>query len=467
MARDNGAVHQGWRGFFGKIPQAGDFVGTGLPRTFETTLDTWLRAAMRESQATLGRGWLDAFLVTPVWRFALGPGIAGADPVTGVMMPSVDRVGRYFPLALAVARSDLIDNDTLALCQDRPFFDAAEALVLSCLSAPTLPSDLSQGVANLPLGELPKYGAPDPSTPAVAYWWTASDDNRSHITEGLPSPGDFAALFLGNPPDPEGAGREMEQGEALQLVRSQMIAPEDRARTPAVPPPSQIQLLEADHAAACLRGTRSGALTDAVAVNADTQAFSLLSGIGTAPSLPAQIAGLVPLFEGIADPFSMNDLIAAAKGKFGSANTRLFARAGVADESAAVAALVLLVQARRYAVLWVGHCSAFLLRQGTLHLLNRPHVDTRLRGMVSLALGSGPGIAPDSAIGQAEPGDRFLLASPGVTSVLPDEEIAYVLKSAETPRAAVTELTQNALIAGTALDASALCVFLNPKVNAV
>lgn len=459
MARDNGGGHRGWRGFFGKIPQAGDFVGTGLPRAFETQLDNWLRAAMRESQAALGRDWLDVFLVTPVWRFALGPGVAGAEPVVGVMMPSVDRVGRYFPLVIAIARPDLMDNDTLALCDDRPFFDAAEALVLSCLNAPAVPADLSQAVASLPVTDLHEYGAPDPSAPPMGYWWTASDDNRSHITEGLPPPEDFSKLFLSKQPD-----TEKETDEALQLVGSKLKKPAVPQRLSTAPQQaSSVKLLEPVHAAACLRGTRSSALTDAVAVNNDLQAFSLLSGIGSAPSLPAQVAGMVPMFEEIGEPFSMSDLIAATKGKFGSANTRLTARAEAAGESTAAAALVLLVQARRYAVLWVGHCTAFLLRHDTMHTLNRPHVDARLRGMVSLALGSGPGVAPDSAIGQTEAGDRFLLASPGLTAVFPDEEIAYVLKSAESPRIAVTELTQNALIAGAALDASALCVFLKPK----
>ena len=457
MARDNGLDQTPWRGFFGKIPQAGDFVGTGLPRAFETTLHDWLRAAMRESQAALGRGWLDAFLVTPVWRFALGPGIAGPDPVAGVMMPSVDRVGRYFPLAVAVARPDMAENDTLALCQDGAFFDAAEALVLSCLSTPMIPADLATGVAALPMGRLPRYGKPDTSSPPVAYWWSGADANRSHITEGLPPPGQFAPLFLGHhelEPD-----LDAEDAEELQLVpQNEAVA----ASIPALRLP-KVQLLEPDYASACLRGTRSTALTDAVAVNRDAQAFSLLSGIGAAPSLPAQIAGLVPLFEDIGDPFSMNDLIAAAKGKLGSANTRLSARAGVASDSAAAAALVLLVQARRYAVLWVGHCSAFLLRDSTLHLLNRPHLDMRLRGVVMQALGSGPGVAPDSAIGQTEPGDRFLLASPGLTSSLSDEDIADALISADGPRTAVTELTQNAVISGTTLDASALCVFLSSR----
>ena len=43
------------------------------------------------------------YLTAPVWRFAWSPGIAGAHWWMGVMMPSVDNVGRYFPLIVAQA----------------------------------------------------------------------------------------------------------------------------------------------------------------------------------------------------------------------------------------------------------------------------------------------------------------------------------------------------------------------------
>ncbi|APX11994.1 type VI secretion system-associated protein TagF [Tateyamaria omphalii] len=452
-------VRTGWRGFFGKIPQAGDFVSAGLPRDVETTFDNWLRAAMRESQMRLGRGWLDAFLVTPVWRFVLEAGSRGADPVSGVMMPSVDRVGRYFPLVVAAARPDLGRRDPLALTEDPLFFDAAEALVMSCLRASDIPGDLAHEVDALPFGSLPNLAAPDAAdtdAPA-AYWWTGTDGARAHLTRALPAPADFAEMFMGPPEANEDASDHQAQ---LKLTEANV---DTRARAPGAAP---IQLLRAEHASACLRGTRSATLTEVAAVNKDGQAFSVLSGIGSAPSLASQIKGLAPVFEDIANPYSMSDLIAAAKGKFGSANTRLAARAGMrtaAEDPVAAAAVVLLVQARRYAVLWVGHCSAFLFRDGTLFSLNRPHVDTRLRGVVTQALGVGQTITPSIGIGQVEPADCFLLASPGVTTALSHEDIAEALGHAQTPQAAVAELTQDALIAGASLDASALCVSLLPR----
>lgn len=92
-------------GYFGKIPSHGDFVSRGLPPALVEAWDRWLQACMLESQRQLGEQWLTLYLTSPVWRFAISPGILGPEGLGGVMMPSVDRVGRYFPLMLAATGS--------------------------------------------------------------------------------------------------------------------------------------------------------------------------------------------------------------------------------------------------------------------------------------------------------------------------------------------------------------------------
>jgi len=52
--------------------------------------------------ASSGEDWLDSYLTAPIWRFLLSSGVCGQMPMLGVMMPSVDRVGRYFPLTVVV-----------------------------------------------------------------------------------------------------------------------------------------------------------------------------------------------------------------------------------------------------------------------------------------------------------------------------------------------------------------------------
>jgi type VI secretion system protein ImpM len=55
--------------------------------------------------AQLGEHWLQAYLSAPVWRFAWAPGVVGPHWWFGVLMPSCDNVGRYFPLVIAHPRT--------------------------------------------------------------------------------------------------------------------------------------------------------------------------------------------------------------------------------------------------------------------------------------------------------------------------------------------------------------------------
>ncbi|WP_443190667.1 type VI secretion system-associated protein TagF [Pseudomonas indica] len=119
-------------GFYGKLAGRGDFMHRDLPPTFIEAWDAWLAAGMAASQAELGAGWLDAYLVSPLWRFAVAPGLLGGEAVTGVMMPSIDRVGRYFPLTIVVLLP--ADSDLAALVSGPDdWYERAEALLLSTL----------------------------------------------------------------------------------------------------------------------------------------------------------------------------------------------------------------------------------------------------------------------------------------------------------------------------------------------
>lgn len=88
-------------GSYGKLPAHGDFVGRDLNKGFLTTWDAWLSGAIASSQEQLGETWLSRYLSAPVWHFALSPGVIDKQGWVGLVMPSVDRVGRYYPLTLA------------------------------------------------------------------------------------------------------------------------------------------------------------------------------------------------------------------------------------------------------------------------------------------------------------------------------------------------------------------------------
>ena len=90
-------------GWYGKLPAQGDFVTRRLPPSFIEPWDAWLNAMLSGSRERLGSAWRDAFLSAPAWRFMLAPGVVGQQGWAGLIVPSVDSVGRYFPLTVASA----------------------------------------------------------------------------------------------------------------------------------------------------------------------------------------------------------------------------------------------------------------------------------------------------------------------------------------------------------------------------
>lgn len=94
-------------GWYGKLPTLGDFASRRLEADFIEPWDLWLAGAMQVQRQALGEAWVEAYLDSPPWRFLLSPGVLpGVDPAlafAGVLVPSVDRVGRYFPLTIAAS----------------------------------------------------------------------------------------------------------------------------------------------------------------------------------------------------------------------------------------------------------------------------------------------------------------------------------------------------------------------------
>jgi len=105
--RGHGMAPPGWHG---KLPTLGDFASRRLDAGFIDAWDGWLAAGMLVLRDSHPDAWLEAYLGSPSWRFLLMPGVlpgpAGAQAWAGVLMPSVDRVGRYFPLTLVQALGD-------------------------------------------------------------------------------------------------------------------------------------------------------------------------------------------------------------------------------------------------------------------------------------------------------------------------------------------------------------------------
>ncbi|WP_028217629.1 type VI secretion system-associated protein TagF [Paraburkholderia oxyphila] len=119
-------------GFFGKVRTHGDFVARRLPAAFIEPWDRSIQAGMLEARSRYGAQWLPLYLNAPVWSFALGAELCGEEAWVGVLMPGVDRVGRYFPFTLARPMAQALLAGWLRSAQ--AWFDAATGLALSTLA---------------------------------------------------------------------------------------------------------------------------------------------------------------------------------------------------------------------------------------------------------------------------------------------------------------------------------------------
>jgi len=158
-------------GLYGKLASHGDFVTRRLPPGFVQEWDAWLQAGMLDGRARHGKAWLGRYLDAPVWRFALAPGVCGKAAMAGVLLPSVDRVGRYFPLTLAAA-------GTSSATSNEAWFDRLADLAV-CAMCGDLPLD-ALDLALQRLGPPPHALAPAwPPDPAAlggrAAFWTEAE----------------------------------------------------------------------------------------------------------------------------------------------------------------------------------------------------------------------------------------------------------------------------------------------------
>lgn len=119
-------------GAFGKIPSVGDFFRLNAPAGFASVWDEWLQRCLVSGAHAYGSRWDDLYMSVPIWRFGLSCGVAGQSAIMGVLMPSVDRVGRRFPLTLMAGLpedSNIIDVHFA----DDDTFETLETIALSVL----------------------------------------------------------------------------------------------------------------------------------------------------------------------------------------------------------------------------------------------------------------------------------------------------------------------------------------------
>ncbi|MFP4405045.1 type VI secretion system-associated protein TagF [Rhodosalinus sp.] len=169
-------------GAWGKMPALGDFIRIAPPAGFVDRWDRWLQEGLSAARDRLGPRWQQCYLTAPIWRFSLAEGLAGPRAVWGVLMPSVDRVGRMFPLTLVAPIPD--DAEPVRWhFSVTPAFEELEEIALDALSDTMTRDKLAQRLA-----------AVAPSMPSAA---GVAMRNGATLLVSEPSEGAALAGFAG------------------------------------------------------------------------------------------------------------------------------------------------------------------------------------------------------------------------------------------------------------------------------
>ncbi|WP_249123816.1 MULTISPECIES: type VI secretion system-associated protein TagF [unclassified Bradyrhizobium] len=219
-------------GLFGKLGAKRDFIAVATPRAFLEVWEPWLQASLSASRHQLGERWQQAFLTAPVWRFWLGGAICGTT-VVGALMPSLDGVGRYYPLTLHAVADDgaplpppQVDPLDGWFAQGEAFLlgtldrDAGfeqVAAALDGLAVPRAQARETAGGAIVRLGEVmtgtiaaqesfaAAFATLTMASPevyaAASFWWTGGGGNFPPLAlscRGLPDPFRYSTLLTGD-----------------------------------------------------------------------------------------------------------------------------------------------------------------------------------------------------------------------------------------------------------------------------
>jgi type VI secretion system protein ImpM len=464
-------------GFFGKLPSFGDFVERSLPSEFVDGFDSWLQRSIVGSKAILEASWLDAYLASSIWRFVLKPGVAGSSAWSGIVMPSVDSVGRYFPFAIAAQWDVEASAFEHAVAADH-WFAAAEAEALAALDAPavdleTLLVRLHEFSSAIPLPVVAKSddawkgsvnsgdslengwlrtldARASDALGSFSLWWTGRTRDRPSrwlVCKGWPEPAEFAEMLRSGPVNAEAtlsAPAIEVESDTLAITATRYEAIKERTLR--------------SSAAVCEPGLVRGENQDAWTAQNKLGCWVVADGMGghaDGARASAMVIEAVNELTGAAMPDG--GVVAGVRAALNTANNRLGEAKAIDpvgfDGGTTVVALVLSAQGG--CVLWAGDSRAYRWRAGAFDQLTRDHVDLAdahrdSHEIISAVAGLDDFVLEEASV-SAEPGDRFLLCSDGVHGVVPEEALATLLGTARDAASACAAIGR-AVLAGGAPD---------------
>lgn len=485
-------------GFFGKLPSHGDFVRRRIADDFVTAWDAWLQQCLSDSRQTLGEAWLDTYLTSPVWRFALAPTVCGAAAVAGILVPSVDRVGRYFPLTLVWQTPAHLSTLESAL-RYRAGFQEAERLLLDTLAAERFEfSDFDRSVmalaehlenagdahtlrltspsaarlvaaaprpcyvpihdaAALEAPALQLYGQFLDSTRGAALWWTDGSAAVAPcwlMTHGLPGSVEYSAML-------DGAWRDA--GWEVAETEGDPVAFDPTATLAREQPSAWVVASSAHSDRGAVRSTNQDAFID----RPDLRVWAVADGMGglsdgdIASRMVCDALADTPIAAGL------DEQIESVVSQLALVNEylRRSATREINPIHSGSTVVALLMRDTEYAAVWAGDSRAYRLREGMLSQLTLDHSWAPTTDGMSLedsqaitrAVGGEEAFNPEVVRGEVRLGDRFLLCSDGLYRSLDDVALTQLLQTRD-PAACCKELVVQAMKRGSTDNITALVV---------
>ncbi|HYE34290.1 type VI secretion system-associated protein TagF [Methylocaldum sp.] len=469
-------------GFYGKLPALGDFVSRRLPRHFIDNWDQWLQSAIAASREQLGASWLEVYLTSPIWRFGLGAGVCGVDAWAGILMPSVDKVGRYYPLTLAAPVTDP-QNVPYLFHEGCAWFEALEKLALSGLEDDF---DLDEFDSELQKLALPTFGekAPgsarsqvpgagkfalhfemeSPNRPSAVFMglsgclldrflpihslWSmvGSEEIKPSflICDGLPPIDAFVALMT---------GQWQQRGWTIQTRNLPVlpgVASKTREANELDPPPlPERPASDSGHWLShgiSVVGKRRKINEDAFIERPDIGLWAVADGMGGHQAGDVASRAIVEALAALPAAADLDESVGNVESALQRVNTELceLARQSSSGQLIGSTVVVLLAMNNRCACLWAGDSRLYRHRSDRLEQLTRDHslVDDLSHfelltpeqragqghcNVITRAVGADPMLALDLVKFDVLEGDDFLLCSDGLDKEASSAEIEEIL----------------------------------------
>lgn len=459
--------------FYGKLPSRGDFVQRRMPRELFAAWEPWIAEILTQSRRGLGEAWAELYSASPVWRFSLSPGLCGDQGYAGVLIPSRDRVGRLFPLAIVRSVQPEETAASPLSAARAAWFESTIQLAVQALAEPAMsledfdaallelhpPRPVAEARLGLPaagvewrplagLAELPadvvevSRRASAADTGPLSCWWTAG---RSSIPAGwfacagLPDAATFVSMLTGFAPPVSPPASPPESSNVRPNV----------ART--------LTSASASH-----RGKVRGINQDACLEHQELDLWVVADGVGggrDGERASRAVCDILALLRGAA---SLEALVAAVQAALQTVNAELLEDGHEYQDTCATTVVVLLVHDGRFAVSWAGDSRVYQWHESRLAQLTTDHnVYEALDrsdafagfkdlvvpdgNLITRSVGGADQVELEVRYGELRRGSRFLLCSDGVYRELSDAEIGEILAQADSPADACRRFQEEVL----------------------